>query len=556
MLNRMPVPAPRASLGALLVLLCCAQVLQANAPRVLPEGKLPHDKRLGKLQDLNGYFPFTPSKTRQEWAAGRSGAAANPGVHGTVAHAGADANECRRARSGGSRRLHGRAHVFLESYPGHFVTGSLYRPKGATGKLPAVLFPHGHRTNGRFTDAGVEATRKLIAEGGERFEIGGRSPLQSLCVQLARMGCVVFHYDMVGYADSVQIPFALAHGFSKQRPEFDTPENWGFFSTQAELRQQSIMGLQTYNSIKALDWISSLPDVDPARVAVTGASGGGTQTFILCAIDPRPAVAFPAVMVSTGMQGGCTCENCSNLRVGTGNIEFAAMTAPRPLGMTGANDWTKELATKGLPELKQHYAMLGVPDLVMGQVMPHFGHNYNYVSREVMYHWFNKHLKLGLREPILEEDYRPLSIDEMTVWDASHPKPAGDGEPERALLRYITADADRQIGAVAPSDSASLARFREIVGGGVDVLIGRGLTPADGLEYEAVTKSDSGAYTVTGAYCGTNPARKRSRCWCCTPRTGPIASSCGFTSRAKRDSTAQTANSRRRLPHCWSRAPR
>ena len=95
------------------------------------------------------------------------------------------------------------------------------------------------------------------------------------------------------------------------------------------------MGLQTYNSLRALDWLSELPEVDSARIGVTGASGGGTQTFILSAIDPRPAVAFPAVMVSTAMQGGCTCENCSNLRVGTGNVEFAALAAkamePKPV---------------------------------------------------------------------------------------------------------------------------------------------------------------------------------------------------------------------------------
>ena len=113
-----------------------------------------------------------------------------------------------------------------------------------------------------------------------------------------------------------------------------------------------MMGLQTYNSIRALDWFSGLPDVDPKRIGVTGASGGGTQTFILCAIDPRPAVAFPAVMVSTAMQGGCTCENACYLRVGTGNVEIAALIAPRPLGMTAADDWTKEIATKGLPELQ------------------------------------------------------------------------------------------------------------------------------------------------------------------------------------------------------------
>ena len=99
------------------------------------------------------------------------------------------------------------------------------------------------------------------------------------------------------------------------------------------------------------------------------------------------------------------------MRVGTGNIEFAALIAPRPLGMTGADDWTKEMATKGLPELKQHYAMLGVPDLVMAKVMPQFGHNYNYVSREVMYHWFNKHLKLGLAGADHRRGFRPLSTD-------------------------------------------------------------------------------------------------------------------------------------------------
>jgi hypothetical protein len=236
--------------------------------------------------------------------------------------------------------------------------------------------------------------------GAERFDPSGRYPLQARCVQLARMGCVVFHYDMIGYADSQQISHALAHGFAKQRPDMDKPESWGFFGVQAELRGQSIMGLQTWNSIRALDWLSELPDVDASRIGVTGASGGGTQTFVLAALDPRVTAAFPAVMVSTAMQGGCTCENASLLRINTGNIEFAALCAPRPLGMTGADDWTKEIATKGLPELKQHYAMLGAGENVMAFPFLHFPHNYNSVSRHAMYQWFNKHLNLGLPGPV------------------------------------------------------------------------------------------------------------------------------------------------------------
>src|SRR5207244_6154256 len=142
---------------------------------------------------------------------------------------------------------------------------------------------------------------------------------------------------------------AVAHSYGQPRPALEGRENWGLYSPQAELRLQNIMGLQTYNSIRALDWLCELADVDPARIGVTGASGGGTQTFMLCAVDPRPAAAFPAVMVSTAMQGGCTCENASFVRLGTGNIEIAGLFAPKALGMTAANDWTHEMPSKGFP---------------------------------------------------------------------------------------------------------------------------------------------------------------------------------------------------------------
>src|SRR5256885_12650979 len=98
---------------------------------------------------------------------------------------------------------------------------------------------------------------------------------------------------------------------------------------------------------------------------MAGGGGGGTRTMLLAAFDPRVKLSFPAVMVSTAMQGGCTCENSSLLRVNTGNIEFAALFAPKPLGMTCANDWTKEMSTKGFPELKQLYQFLGAPNNVM-----------------------------------------------------------------------------------------------------------------------------------------------------------------------------------------------
>jgi len=457
---------------AILAWMTLGAVAAADSIRVLPPGQMPKDQRLGPMKNLDGYFPFSPPASKEAWLARAervrrqvlvatglwpmpAKTPANAVVHGRVDRDGYTVEK-----------------VFLESFPGHFVTGSLYRPKGRSGKLPGVLSPHGHWPNGRFNATDEKKIRWDLVEGAERFEVGGRYPIQARCVQLARMGCVVFQYDMVGFADSVQ----LSHG-PGFRPAMSTPENWGYFSPQAELRLENMMGLQTYNSIRALDWFSGLADVDPQRIAVTGCSGGGTQTFILCSIDPRPAVAFPAVMVGTAMQGGCTCENACYLRVDSGNVEISALIAPRPLGMTAADDWTKEIMTKGLPQLKQIYRFFGVEDRVMAKALVQFPHNYNYVSRAVMYAWLNKHLKLGLPEPIVEEDYKPLSIAEMSVWDEKHPKPKGGDDYERSLLKYITTASDRQMQALVPHDAASLAEYRRIVGGALDVMVGRGVPP-------------------------------------------------------------------------------
>ncbi|MDX1962559.1 MAG: acetylxylan esterase [Pirellulales bacterium] len=362
--------------------------------------------------------------------------------------------------------------VILQSFPGHFVTGSLYRPRNKSGRLPAVLSPHGHWQNGRFYAAPENEIAAQLKNGAEELENAARHPLQARCVHLARLGCVVFHYDMLGYADSAQIPQEVAHGFRARRKAAEQPDNYAFFSPQAESRLQTITGLQTWNSLRALDWLASLPDVDRQRIGVTGASGGGTQTFLLTALDDRPAAAFPAVMVSTAMQGGCTCENCAYLRVGTGNIELAALTAPRPLGLTAADDWTKEMETKGFPELKQLYGLYEKTDRVELHPFLQFGHNYNSPSRHAMYAFFNKHLKLGAADPIRERDFQPLTIEEMTVWSGTHKRPLPSVEHEVDLLR-VWRERDEQL--LRPlldvRDKNAWLRFKQELGGAWRVLL-------------------------------------------------------------------------------------
>ncbi len=480
---------------ALACMLIVSGVFQAFADvRVLPDGQTPKDKRLDPPKDLNGYFPMDVPASKEAWAQRAdtirkqtlvsldlwpmpTKAPMKPVIHGLV-----ERDDFTVER------------VYFESFPGFYVTGSLFRPKGKNGPFAGVLCPHGHWANGRFYDAGEQTVREQIVVGAERFEVSGRYPLQARCVQLARMGCVVFHYDMIGYADSQQISFEVAHRYSERRPNMETPTAWGLFSAQAELRLQSVMGLQTLNSICALDFLQSLPEVDPKRIGATGASGGGTQTFILCAIDPRPAASFPAVMVSTAMQGGCTCENCSLLRVGTGNIEFAGLFAPKPLAMTGADDWTKEIMAKGMPELIKLYDLLGAKDNVKTTAYLHFPHNYNQPSRAAMYSWFNKHLKLGFNDPIVEGDFQPLSQAELTVFDDRHPKPRSGDEFEASLTKAMSDDSDKQLAAASPKDTASLAKFRDLVGTGWRAMIGRDLPLSSTVERQKIKKEDRGSF--------------------------------------------------------------
>jgi dienelactone hydrolase len=370
--------------------------------------------------------------------------------------------------------------VYFESAPGFFVTGNLYRPKNVTGKAPAVIFPHGHWTDARFLIQPDKYVREEIATGQERFVEGGKSRFQSMCVQLARMGCVVWQIDALSDSDSIQFSPEVIHKFAKQRPEMNRAEGWGLYSTQAEANLQSVMGLQTLNLVRSVDFLLGLPDVDPARLAVTGSSGGGTQTMLLAAADPRMALSYPVVMVSTAMQGGCTCENASLLRVNSGNVEIAALFAPKPQGMNTANDWTKELATKGFPDLQNLYGLYGKRYFVTLQRGEHFPHNYNAVTRSGFYALLNKHFKLGFEAPIIERDYQPMPKEKLTVWDDAHPAPkAGDPEFERGLLKWLKADAQQQLQALAQTDEGR----EQVLRPAIETLIGRPYAQAGAITF-------------------------------------------------------------------------
>jgi hypothetical protein len=320
--------------------------------------------------------------------------------------------------------------VVLETYPGFYLTGNVYRPTTPGGRRPVVMCPHGHWPEGRVN-----------------------VDVQSRCVRLAQLGCIVFLYDMVGYADNK--PFG--HAFSNDRIR-----RWGL----------SLPGLQTWNSIRALDWLVSRSDVDPTRVAITGESGGATQTLLLTAVDDRIKVSAPVVMVSDTFQGGSPCENAAGLRIGTDNIEIAALMAPRPMKIVGASgDWTARTMTNAFPSLQMVYAQAGATTHLEADVFD-FPHNYNQTSRNAVYAFLAKWL-LGPMdaEATREGAVKTEDPKDLFAFDAEHPYPPGARTPEQ-LESDLIGLASRELEGLAPNSEASWEAARGLLGGTLKVRVG------------------------------------------------------------------------------------
>src|SRR3984957_5200650 len=207
--------------------------------------------------------------------------------------------------------------IAIETLPGYWLTGNLYRPADTLTSMAGILSPHGHfkKPDGRFT-----------------------ADQQKLCATLAKMGATVFTYDMIGYGDNKQ----CTHEIPKA------------------------LKLHTYDSIRALDFLLSLPHIDTARIGVTGASGGGTQTILLTALDNRVKVSAPVVMVSAHFFGGCVCESGMPIHRRpthlTNNVEIASLAAPRPmLLISDDSDWTRNCPKLEYPYIQKIYGWYGVP---------------------------------------------------------------------------------------------------------------------------------------------------------------------------------------------------
>ena len=289
--------------------------------------------------------------------------------------------------------------IILESFPGFYITGNLYRPVKPGKKNAAVLSPHGHLLNKRL-----------------------REDVQYRCAVLARMGAIVFAYDMVGYGDCLQvthkIPIALL--------------------------------LQTWNSKRVLEYLLSRPDVDPDRIGMTGGSGGATQTFVYAAIDDRIKVSVPVVQVSAHFFGGCVCESGMPIHKSknhqTNNVEIAALCAPRPmLIISDGNDYTRNTPRIEYPYIQKVYALFNAEHKVENAHLAAEKHDYGYSKRSFAYNFFAYHLKLNAGRvtfaPTIQEDFVTiLPENQLRVYDENNPIPANALQGDDAVIKYLKLD--------------------------------------------------------------------------------------------------------------------
>jgi dienelactone hydrolase len=285
--------------------------------------------------------------------------------------------------------------LHFQSRPGLYVTGNLYRPKKAEGRLPAILYVCGHSNRGR------NGNKTAFQDHGQWFATNGYV-------------CLVI--------DTLQ----LGEVAGKHHGTYNLGRWWW------QARGYTPAGVECWNGIRAIDYLISRPDVDANRIGVTGISGGGAATFWIAAADERVRCAVPVSGMSDlesyvsnkVINGHCDCMFLYNT-YGWHWTTIAALIAPRPLLFANSDNdriFPMDGNRRIIARLRQLYGLYGKPELVDDYVSKG-GHAYRPDLRVAIFKWINKHVK-GDTGPVTDANFKPIPGKDLRVFPEDRDLPA------------------------------------------------------------------------------------------------------------------------------------
>ncbi len=224
----------------------------------------------------------------------------------------------------------------IETVPAYFT-----RPLAPVGRLPVILYNHAH--------------------GGD-YELGkdellrGRPALYNppYAVELARRGCAALCID------------AWAFGERRGRSESEIFKEMLWAG-------RVMWGMMVHDSLRAIDYLLSRPDVDPDRIGTLGMSMGSTMAWWTAALEPRIKVCvdlccltdYHALIAARGLDGHGIYYFVPGLLKHFTTAQINALIAPRP-HLALAGNYDRLTPPAGLDvidaELKRAYAEAGAPE--------------------------------------------------------------------------------------------------------------------------------------------------------------------------------------------------
>jgi dienelactone hydrolase len=275
----------------------------------------------------------------------------------------------------------------FEIVPGYWSTGTLYEPENTGGKTPAILYVEGHDHAGKATEYAQKA-----------------------CINFAKRGIVTLDPEWIGMG------------------ELDLKLNKHDFGADLDLVGTNALGLFYLAMRRGIDYLAELPQVDPSRLGVTGLSGGGWQTIVLSALDPRVAVMVEVAGFGS-LESNITHpvdtdeieETPTDFLAGEDYTNLVAMRAPRPtlLIHNGEDDCCfRAMLVKPyiFDNLTPFFRTFGKEqNLAFYENRDPGTHNYQLDNRLQAYGFFTEHFHLPVATEEIPSGAELKTFDELSV---------------------------------------------------------------------------------------------------------------------------------------------